>query len=78
MNAKTCTLYYRLVSDFAGVRNNRALSAFERFADANRAAMAACGEKRRAVRVFAFCGERIDLVAEYIVGPSGLPQAVAL
>ena len=71
------TLTYRVVSDFAGIRNGRASSPFERFADANRAALAACSEKARTTRVYAFVGERSDLVAEYVPA-NGRAQAVAL
>ena len=69
------TLSYRIVYEFAGIRNGRASSAFDRFADANRAAMTACGAQNRAMRVYAFAGACADLVAEY-VPVNGRPQSV--
>jgi len=77
--AMSTKLNYRIVSDFAGVKNNRSSSPFERFGDANRAAMTACAEKGRAMRVYAFSGDSLagDLVAEY-VPVNGRPQAVPI
>ena len=53
---------YRVVRDFAGVRNNRASSPYERFADANRAAMHACVVLQKPIRVF---GPDDQFIVEY-------------
>jgi hypothetical protein len=63
----TTRFHFLIVCDWAGVRNNRSSSPFERFGDANRAAMKACGEKRKAMRVLVVMPGQMggDVVAEY-------------
>lgn len=71
------SVHYRLVTGHAGIAWARRSSPFTTFGDANRAAMAACVEKNRAVRVYAYGRDTFagDLVAEY-VPVNGRPQSV--
>lgn len=65
-NTNTRTMNFRLVTSFAGIRRNRCSSPYERFADANRAAMAVCAEKKISVEVFVFDGGApAEVVASY-------------
>lgn len=59
---------YICVRDFAGIKNGRASSRFERFGDANRHAMQRAVELDREVRIFNLAGEHI---VTYVRGPSG-------
>jgi hypothetical protein len=63
--------------DWCGVRNGRRSSPFERFGDANREAMKACGQLGVTVRVL-FLGTN-EVVAEYVPGSQkGLVQSVSV
>ncbi len=69
-------VYFRLVYDWAGVRNGRAGAWVDTFAEANRAAMARVRETGRGCRVFAGIPgtDELSLVAEY--APGSVPGLV--
>lgn len=72
-------VFYRVVRDWAGVRNGRSSSPFAIFADANRAAMKACAESNVDTRVYAFAANATgvgDLIAVY-TPQNGRAMAVA-
>jgi hypothetical protein len=66
---------YRVVRGFAGVPKGRASSFIASFAEANRAAMKACGDLQKPVEVYHFDSPmgRGDLIVRYAPGETGRP-----
>jgi hypothetical protein len=70
---------YLVVADFAGVKFGRSSSPIERFADANRAAMAHVTKTGRRAAVLAELGGRAEMIVTYGPGPeTGRPVVVCV